>query len=130
MYTALSFCFACKEKKAAKVAEVARLQAMLLATKLSELMTVNIAALRDQLKKHKLMGKKGSAVTQINRTAYALTLQTLLLQADPEANDLPDAESGIDGRMGSFFNSLVHILSCYLSLLTMISADHLFPFHR
>ena len=37
-------------------------------------------------------------MTQSNRTAYVLQLQTLLLEADPEANDLADGDGGIDGR--------------------------------
>ena len=45
-----------------------------------------------------MLGKKGFTLTQSSRTAYVLQLQTLLLEADPTANDLEDGDSGIDGR--------------------------------
>lgn len=87
-----------RAKKAAKKAERARLDALPLATRYSELTEMDRPALSDQLRKHKLLGKKGFTVTQGNRTAYVLQLQTLLLEADAGANDLPEGESGIDGR--------------------------------
>ena len=52
----------------------------------------------DQLRKHKLLGKKGFNVSQPNRTARVLALQVLMLEADPAANDLEDGDSGIIGR--------------------------------
>ena len=64
----------------------------------SELVSKDNDALKDQLKKHKLLGKKGFVVSQKNCTAYVLQLQTLLLEADPTANDLPAGDSGIVGR--------------------------------
>eukprot|EP00965_Chrysotila_dentata_P224470 6194190-Pleurochrysis_carterae.AAC.1 len=54
--------------------------------------------LRDQLKQHKALGKHGFVVSQPNRTAYVLQLQTLLLEVDEDANDLEDSDSGIDDR--------------------------------
>eukprot|EP00965_Chrysotila_dentata_P075985 2511256-Pleurochrysis_carterae.AAC.1 len=54
--------------------------------------------LRDQLKKHTLLGKTGFALSLPNRTAYVLQLQTLLLEANEDANDLEDNDSSIDGR--------------------------------
>eukprot|EP00965_Chrysotila_dentata_P154725 5112460-Pleurochrysis_carterae.AAC.1 len=59
---------------------------------------MGVEDLRDQLKKHKALGKTGFVVSQPNRTAYVLQLQTLLLEADKDANDLNDGDSGIDGR--------------------------------
>eukprot|EP00965_Chrysotila_dentata_P126359 4176435-Pleurochrysis_carterae.AAC.1 len=52
----------------------------------------------DQLKKHKLLGKTGFALPLPNRMAYGLQLQTLLLEANEDANALDDGDSGIDGR--------------------------------
>ena len=57
-----------------------------------------VDTLKDQLKLRKLNGAKGFTVTQANRTAYVLQLHVLLLAADPQSNDLPEGDSGIDGR--------------------------------
>eukprot|EP00965_Chrysotila_dentata_P144111 4760655-Pleurochrysis_carterae.AAC.1 len=60
---------------------------------------MGVEDLRDQLKmEHKLLGKTGFALSLPNRTAYVLQLQTLLLEANENANDLEDGDSGIDGR--------------------------------
>eukprot|EP00965_Chrysotila_dentata_P144349 4768483-Pleurochrysis_carterae.AAC.1 len=60
---------------------------------------MGVEDLRDQLKKHKLLaGKTGFALSLPNRKAYVLQLQTLLLEANEDANDLEDGDSGIDGR--------------------------------
>eukprot|EP00965_Chrysotila_dentata_P235595 6200851-Pleurochrysis_carterae.AAC.1 len=59
---------------------------------------MGVEDLRDQLEKHKLLGKTGFTLTLPNRTAYLLQLQMLLLEANKDANDLEDGESGIDGR--------------------------------
>eukprot|EP00965_Chrysotila_dentata_P179661 5932695-Pleurochrysis_carterae.AAC.1 len=59
---------------------------------------MGVEDLRDPLKKHKLLGKTGFALSLPNRTTYVLQLQTLLLEADEDANDLEDGDSGIDGR--------------------------------
>ena len=67
-------------------------------TRYSELVKLVINELKDQLKKHKKLGKSGFTLTQSNRPAYILHAQTLMLEADAEANDLPDGESGIEGR--------------------------------
>ena len=82
-----------RAKQAAKKAELARLEAISLATRYSELKGMVGDELVDQLRKHKLLGKKGFTVTQPNREAYFLQLQTLLLEADPAANDLEDGDS-------------------------------------
>eukprot|EP00962_Isochrysis_galbana_P051251 scaffold22626_cov108-Isochrysis_galbana.AAC.2 len=87
-----------RAKHAAKAQEKARLAAVVLATRYSELVSMGIDDLKDQLKKHKLNGKTGFNVSHPNRTAYVLLLQTLLLQADSSANDLPEGDSGIEGR--------------------------------
>eukprot|EP00965_Chrysotila_dentata_P052826 1752392-Pleurochrysis_carterae.AAC.5 len=54
--------------------------------------------LRDQLNKHKLLSKTGFELSLPNRTAYVLQLQTLLLKANEDANDIQEGDSGIDGR--------------------------------
>eukprot|EP00965_Chrysotila_dentata_P180772 5966871-Pleurochrysis_carterae.AAC.1 len=59
---------------------------------------MGVEDLRDQLKNHKLLGKTCFALFLPNRTAYALQLQTLLREANEDANDLKDGKSGIDGR--------------------------------
>ena len=58
------------------------------------------ADLQDQLKHHKLIGKKtGFTISQPNRLAYVLQLQAVLSEAHGSAaNDLPDGDSGIEGR--------------------------------
>lgn len=89
---------ALRAKRAAKAAEKARLEAVPLATRYSHLLSMSNEALKDQLKKHKAMGKVGFTLTQPNRTAFVLQVQTLLLEADKEANDLAEGDSGIEGR--------------------------------
>lgn len=74
------------------------LEALTLLTRYSQLVECSNEALTDQLKLRKLQGATGFTVTQSNRTAYVLQLQTLMLTADADANDLPPAESGIEGR--------------------------------
>eukprot|EP00965_Chrysotila_dentata_P068050 2251166-Pleurochrysis_carterae.AAC.1 len=49
---------------------------------------MGVEDLRDQLKNYKLLGKTGFALSLHNRTAYVLQLQTLLLEANEDANDL------------------------------------------
>ena len=89
-----------RAKKAAKVAERTRLEGIRLLTLYSELVDKGNDALKDQLKKHKLLGKSTAkfTISQPNRTAYILQLQTLLLEANPHANDLAPGDSGIKGR--------------------------------
>jgi hypothetical protein len=84
--------------RAARAAEKARLEALVLATHYSELVSMGEDALKDQLRKHKLLGKKGFNVSQPNRTARVLALQALMLEADAAANDLEEGDSGIEGR--------------------------------
>ena len=87
-----------RAKRAARNAEKARLQAVVLATKFSELKAMGNDELKDQLRAHKLKGKSGFSVSLPNRTALVLQLQALLSEADPAANDLEAGDSGIDGR--------------------------------
>eukprot|EP00965_Chrysotila_dentata_P215145 6188588-Pleurochrysis_carterae.AAC.2 len=44
------------------------------------------------------VGQTGFALSQPNRTAYVLQLQTLLLEANEDANDHEEGDSGINGR--------------------------------
>ena len=88
-----------RAKRAAKTEAKERLERLVLATRYSELVDMSVADLQDQLKKRKLAGAKGYNVTQPNRTAAVLQLQSLLLEADPAANDLAKGDSGITGRV-------------------------------
>jgi len=74
------------------------LEALTLLTRYLQLVECSNEPLTDQLKLRELQGATGFTVTQSNRTAYVLQLQTLMLTADAVANDLPPAESGIEGR--------------------------------
>eukprot|EP00965_Chrysotila_dentata_P173177 5715120-Pleurochrysis_carterae.AAC.1 len=88
-----------RAKRAAKATERARIDAVPLAEHYSDLKLMGVEDLRDQHKKHKLLGKIGFALSLPNRTAYVVQLQVLLLEANNEdANDLEDGDSGIDGR--------------------------------
>ena len=87
-----------RAKRTAKNAEKARLQALVLATKFSELKSMGNEELKEQLRAHKLKGKSGFSVALPNRLALVLQLQALLSEADPTANDLAPGDSGIDGR--------------------------------
>eukprot|EP00965_Chrysotila_dentata_P086893 2867859-Pleurochrysis_carterae.AAC.1 len=87
-----------RAKRAARASEQARIHALPLVEHYSDLKMMGVEDLRDQLKKHKLLGKTGFALSLPNRTAYVLKLQTLLLEANEDANDLKDGDSGIDGR--------------------------------
>ena len=86
-------------KRAAKTEAKEKLERLMLAKRYSELVDMGMADLQDQLNKRKLAGAKGYNVTQPNRTAAVLQLQSLLLEADPAANDLPEGDSGIKGRL-------------------------------
>ena len=81
-------------------AYVQRIAALEVATRYSQLVCMGNADLQDQLKHHKLVGKKaGFTVLQPNRSAYVLQLQALLSEVhSAAANDLPEGESGIEGR--------------------------------
>eukprot|EP00965_Chrysotila_dentata_P033866 1127644-Pleurochrysis_carterae.AAC.1 len=87
-----------RAKRAAKASERARIDGLPLAEHYFDLKLMGVEDLRDLLKKHKLLGKTGFALSLLNRTAYVLQLQTLLLEANEDANDLDDGDSGIDGR--------------------------------
>eukprot|EP00965_Chrysotila_dentata_P208613 6184800-Pleurochrysis_carterae.AAC.1 len=74
-----------------------RIDALPLAEHYSDLTLMGVEGLRDQLKKHKLLGKTGFALSLPNRTAYVLQLQTLLLEENANANDrVEDGDAGID----------------------------------
>eukprot|EP00965_Chrysotila_dentata_P199752 6179568-Pleurochrysis_carterae.AAC.3 len=79
-----------RAKRTAKCTERARIDALPLAKHYSDLKVMGVEDLRDQLKKHKLLGKNGFALSLPNRTAYVLQLQTLLLETNEDANDLED----------------------------------------
>ena len=57
------------------------------------------ADLADQLKYHKVVRKQtGFTITQKDRKAYVLQLQSLLPDWHVDANDLEDGDAGIEGR--------------------------------
>eukprot|EP00965_Chrysotila_dentata_P120653 3989837-Pleurochrysis_carterae.AAC.2 len=89
-----------KAKLAAKRAatERARIDALPFAEHYSDLKLMGIEDMRDQLTKHKLLGKTGFALSLPNRTACVLQQQRLFLEANKDANDLEDGDSGIDRR--------------------------------
>ena len=94
-----------RAKREAAAAELLRIKGLQAATRFSELMErggyqVSNSDLQDQLKYHKLVLKKtGFTATQANRRAYVLQLQALLVeQHGAAANDLPEGDSGIEGR--------------------------------
>ena len=58
---------------------------------------MSVDSLKDQLRKHKLLGKTSFTMPP-TRSLCVLQLQTLLLEMDPEASDLPEGESGIEGH--------------------------------
>eukprot|EP00965_Chrysotila_dentata_P027007 896285-Pleurochrysis_carterae.AAC.1 len=82
-----------RAKRAAKATERARIDALSLAEHYSDLKLVGVRDLRNQLNKHKLLGKTGFALSLPNRTAYVLQLQTLLLEANEETNNFEDGDS-------------------------------------
>eukprot|EP00965_Chrysotila_dentata_P043402 1443223-Pleurochrysis_carterae.AAC.6 len=59
---------------------------------------MGVEDLPNQLKKHKLWSKIGFSRSLPSRTAYVLQLQTLLLKANEDANDLENGDSVIDNR--------------------------------
>ena len=89
-----------RARRAAKAAEKARLEQVVLAAKYSELKVLAIPALQDQLKAFKLQGTTALkfTITQKNRVAYCTQLQALLFEAHgADANDLEGDDSGCDG---------------------------------
>ena len=88
-----------RERRAKAAAEKARVEMLALATKYSDLKTMGNDELKDQLKGYKLQGKSGFNVTQDNRAAYVLQVQSLMSEVLGEGcNDLADGDSGVDGR--------------------------------
>jgi hypothetical protein len=85
-----------RTKRAAKAAELVRLKALPLKTKWSELKALSNADLSDQLKVWKLVQKQtGFTVTQKNREAYVVRLQSLM---GAGANDLKTGDAGTDAE--------------------------------
>ena len=88
-----------RAKREAKAAELRRIHELEPATKYSNLVSMGNADLADQLKYHKLVRKKtGFTVTQKDRKAYVLQLQSLLSDWHADANDLEEEDAGIEGR--------------------------------
>ena len=71
-----------RERRQKMKTENARLENMALATRYSrELKAMSVDELKDQLEGYKLQGKTGFVVTQENRGAYVLQVQTLMCEA-------------------------------------------------
>ena len=88
-----------RARREAKRAEAARIEKLTLATTYTALKTMGTDELKDQLKGYKLKGKSGFTVTQSNRAAYVLQVQSLMSEMLGEGcNDLADGVSGVEGR--------------------------------
>jgi uncharacterized protein YaiL (DUF2058 family) len=88
-----------RAKREARAAELKRIEALRPMTKYSELISMANADLADQLKYHKIVRKQtGFTVTQKDRKAYVLQLQSLLSDWHTDANDLDSGDAGIEGR--------------------------------
>ena len=88
-----------RARREAKRAEAARIAKLVLAITYSALKTMGTEELKDQLKGYKLKGKSGFTLTQANRAAYVLQVQSLMSEMLGEGcNDLADSESGVEGR--------------------------------
>ena len=88
-----------RAKREARAAELKRIEALRPATKYSELVSMANADLADQLKYHKVVRKQtGFTVTQKDRKAYVLQLQSLLSDWHTDANDLESGDAGVEGR--------------------------------
>ena len=88
-----------RAKREAKAAELKRIEALRPVTKYSELVSMANADLADQLKYQKIVRKQtGFTVTQKDRKAYVLQLQSLLSDWHVDANDLKSGDAGIEGR--------------------------------
>jgi hypothetical protein len=91
-----------RARRAAKAAERAHLEKVVLAKHYSQLIAMPIsgdASLQEQLKAFKLSGKTGFTVTQKNRAAYCVQLQKLIFDVNgAAANDLADGDAGCGGE--------------------------------
>jgi hypothetical protein len=89
-----------RARRAAKALETARVEKVTLVTRYSELKSMAIGGLSDQLRAFRLQGTTAITftLTQANRAAYCTQLQVLLFEAHGEgANDLQGDDSGCDG---------------------------------
>ena len=85
--------------RAKRKVERARVGEIELVNSYSALKTMGNEQLKDQLKAYKMRGQTGFVVTQKDRAAYVLQVQSLMSEAlGPAANDLKDGDSGVAGR--------------------------------
>ena len=88
-----------RTRREAKAAELQRIRQLTPATKYSDLVSMGNSDLSDQLKYHKVVRKKtGFIVTQKDRKAFVLQLQSLLSNWHTDADDLEEGDAGIVGR--------------------------------
>ena len=88
-----------REKRSAKLAKKKDLLSLKLFTRFSQIKNLSIEAIKEQLRAHKVQGKKGFIISHPKRVQLMLQLQALMLDSEgAEANDLPPGDSGIAGR--------------------------------
>ena len=88
-----------REKRSAKLAKKKDLLSLKLFTRFSQIKNLSIEAIKEQLRAHKVQGKKGFIISHPTRVQLMLQLQALMLDSEgAEANDLLPGDSGITGR--------------------------------
>ena len=84
-----------REKRSAKLAKKKDLLSLKLFTRFSQIKNLSIEAIKEQLRAHKVQGKKGFIISHPTRVQLMLQLQALMLDSEgAEANDLPPGDSG------------------------------------
>ena len=88
-----------RARREKKKAEQARISTLELKTFYSELTSMGVDDLKDQLRAYRQQGKSGFMLTYKKRGDYVLAVQTLMCEAiGAGANDLKDGDSGVEGR--------------------------------
>jgi|TARA_B100000513_G_scaffold174518_1_gene90937 hypothetical protein len=91
-----------REKRSAKLANKERLQSLVLFTRFSDIKDISNDVIKDQLRTHRLQGKKGFIISHPTRVQMMLQLQALMLDSvdseGAEVNDLPPGDSEIRDR--------------------------------
>ena len=91
-----------REKRCAKLANKERLQSLVLFTRFSDIKGISNDVIKDQLRTHRLQGKKGFIISHPTRVKMMLQLQALMLDSvdseGAEVNDLPPRDSGFRDR--------------------------------
>ena len=88
-----------REKRSAKLAKKKDLLSVKLFTRFSQIKNLSSEDIKEQLRAHKVQGKKGFIISHPKRVQLILQLQALMLDSEgAEANDLLPGDSGITGR--------------------------------